>query len=115
MKTHAQIGARLFEGSTLTLDQMTHDIIQHHHERWDGGGYPDGLNGKEIPLTARIVTLADVYDALISARVYKSSWSEEDVLQYLQKQAGEQFDPELIEIFLSIQDVIREIRHRYQG
>ena len=114
MKTHASIGADLFAGSALTLDQMTHDIIQCHHERWDGGGYPSGLKGDEIPLTARIVSLVDVYDALVSTRVYKDSWDEGKVLDYLQEMAGEQFDPELVELFLEIQDVIREIRRRYR-
>lgn len=115
MQTHTSIGADLFEGSTLTLDKMSQDIIQCHHERWDGGGYPNGLKGEAIPLVARIVALADVYDALCSKRVYKDAWAEEAVLDYFREQAGEQFDPELVELFLSIQEVIQKIRNRYQG
>ncbi len=114
MKTHAEIGANLFEGSNLSLDRMSYDIIQCHHERWNGTGYPLGLKGEEIPLVARIVTLVDVYDALVSQRVYKDPWTEEDVLEYLRENAGKQFDPELVELFLSIQDTVKKIRNRYR-
>ena len=115
MKTHATIGAALFEGSTIALDQMSHDIIQGHHERWDGMGYPDRLKGEEIPLTARIVSLVDVFDALSSKRVYKDPWGEQDVLNYLKEQAGVQFDPELVELFIANQGTMKEILNRYQG
>ncbi|MBT3310349.1 MAG: HD domain-containing protein [Gammaproteobacteria bacterium] len=115
MKSHAAIGANLFSKSHLTIDRMACDIIGGHHERWDGDGYPAQLKGNQIPLTARIVALADVYDALISKRVYKEAWDEQEVLDYLAAQSGSQFDPELVELFLSIQDTIRVIRRRYQG
>ncbi len=114
MKSHAAIGANLFSKSSLTIDRMAFDIIGGHHERWDGKGYPNQLKGN-IPLSARIVALVDVYDALISKRVYKEAWEEEKVLSYLEEQAGHQFDPELVELFLSIQETIRVIRARYRG
>lgn len=115
MKGHAAIGASLFSKSNLTIDRMAYDIIGSHHERWDGKGYPNQDEGDEIPLTARIVALVDVYDALISKRVYKEAWEEQEVLEYLKEQAGHQFDPELVELFLSIQETIRVIRERYRG
>jgi HD-GYP domain-containing protein (c-di-GMP phosphodiesterase class II) len=115
MQGHTQIGADLFSNSHQSIDRMACDIVGGHHERWDGKGYPKQLKGEEIPLTARIVALADVYDALISKRVYKEAWEEEEVLEYFKAQAGTQFDPELVELFLSIQGVVRVIRQRYQG
>jgi PAS domain S-box-containing protein len=78
------------------------DIPYSHHERWDGSGYPRGLAGKEIPLAARIFSVIDVYDALLSDRPYRPAWLEQDVLRYLADQKGYQFDPEVVERFLEI-------------
>lgn len=114
MKKHTSLGAVLFEGSDSLQDRMIHDVTLNHHEMWNGKGYPSGLKGVEIPLVARIVSLADVYDALISERVYKKAWSEEEVCHYLQEQSGKQFDPELVEIFFSIEETIQAIRYKYQ-
>jgi len=75
-------------------------LIRHHHERWDGSGYPDGLKGEAIPLAARIFSIVDVWDALLSRRPYRDAWTMEQTLQYLQENAGRQFDPELTRIFL---------------
>lgn len=113
MKTHAYQGAKLFKGNVSDLDSLSYDIAYTHHERWDGNGYPRQLKGKNIPLAGRIVALADVYDALISARVYKPAWKETEVLAMLEEEAGHHFDPELVEIFLSIYDVIEAIRHKF--
>ncbi|HIJ23905.1 MAG: HD domain-containing protein [Gammaproteobacteria bacterium] len=113
MQNHTEYGASLFGDTHSLLDEMSRDVVLGHHERWDGNGYPKGLKGEEIPLTARIVAMADVYDALISSRVYKSAWSEEDVDNLLREEAGKHFDPELVEIFFTIQDVIRAIRLKY--
>lgn len=113
MKTHTTLGGNLFINIFNEVDQMSCDVAVCHHERWDGKGYPRGLAGENIPLAGRIVAIADVYDALMSKRVYKSAWDEEDVLKYLKEQAGSQFDPELIEIFISIYDIIKAIRNRY--
>lgn len=127
MQRHVLHGARLFRDSTSDWDDMAAEIALHHHERWDGSGYPGrtggmdadqwrpgpGLQGGEIPLFARIVSLADVYDALTSARAYKESWDEARALDYIRGQKGRQFDPELVDVFLSIHDVIRAIRNKY--
>lgn len=113
MKTHTTLGGDLFINIFNEVDKMSRDVAVCHHERWDGKGYPNGLAGENIPQAGRIVAIADVYDALMSKRVYKSAWDEEDVLKYLKEQAGSQFDPELIEIFISIYDIIKAIRNRY--
>lgn len=113
MKTHTTLGGNLFINVFNEVDQMSRDVIVCHHERWDGKGYPNGLTGEQIPQAGRIVAIADVYDALISKRVYKNAWDEEEVLRYMKEQAGSQFDTELIEIFISIYDIIKAIRNRY--
>lgn len=73
-----------------------------HHERWDGSGYPRGLKGLEIPLSARIFAVADVYDALTSDRPYRKAWPKEKALAYIREEAGKQFDPEVVEAFLKL-------------
>jgi len=127
MKEHVILGARLFKDSTSDWDDMAAEIALNHHEKWDGTGYPGkigdifakdwnpgpGKKGNQIPLAARIVALADVYDALTSERIYKDSWPEEKVLRHIKKQRGKHFDPELVDIFFSIYDVIRAIKSKY--
>jgi HD-GYP domain-containing protein (c-di-GMP phosphodiesterase class II) len=134
MKQHSFLGAKLFLDSQSDFDKAAYDVALNHHERWDGKGYPgyidtetglpkDGFtdaNGKaigkkreEIPIFGRIVSLADVYDALSFKRVYKKAWNETDVFSLIQQQAGKQFDPELVEIFFSRLNVMRSIRERY--
>lgn len=126
MKLHTVFGARLFS-STSDWDDMAAEISLNHHEHWDGSGYPGhiadihaepvrfgpGKRGAEIPLPARIVALADVYDALMVPRCYKQAWSEEEVLAHLREQSGRYFDPEIVAAFFAIYDVIRAIRNRY--
>jgi two-component system response regulator RpfG len=80
-----------------------------HHERYDGSGYPHGLRGEAIPLPARIVAVADVFDALVSERPYKTAWRLRDALSYLREQSGQQFDPACIRAFLGREDAVREI------
>ena len=113
MKTHTTHGANLFKDTVSDLDKMSSEIALTHHERWDGNGYPNQLKGEEIPIAGRITALADVYDALISKRAYKEAWAEKDVLDYLVDQSGKHFDPDVIDAFLSIHDIIRAIRERY--
>ncbi|WP_425144780.1 diguanylate cyclase [Deinococcus sp.] len=96
MKTHTVIGAKVLEGSTAPLLQMAEEIARTHHERWDGRGYPKGLAGEAIPVSGRVVAVADVFDALTTARLYKPAWSVEEALREMQTQSGMQFDPQLI-------------------
>ncbi|MEW5829946.1 MAG: HD-GYP domain-containing protein, partial [Chloroflexota bacterium] len=78
------------------------DIPYCHHEKWDGSGYPRGLKGEDIPLAARIFTIADVWDALLSDRPYNKAWEKDRAIAYMQKKAGENFDPRLVAIFLGL-------------
>ncbi|MCD6121266.1 MAG: HD domain-containing protein [Spirochaetales bacterium] len=100
----------LGEQSFLTLAAI---IALHHHERYDGTGYPKALKGENIPLSARIAAIADVYDALTSKRTYKDAWTHEKTIEELKKQRGKQFDPVLIDIFLDIEQQFFKIRNNF--
>ena len=102
MKTHTTIGAEILSGSPSKLVQTAETIARTHHERWDGTGYPIGLSATDIPLVGRITSVCDVFDALVSKRPYKDGWSTEDALAEIRAQAGRQFDPELVELFLDV-------------
>lgn len=78
------------------------NIINYHHEKWDGSGYPYKLKGKNIPLEARIVAIVDVYDALISRRPYKDPWSKKEALTYIKEQKGKHFDPDIVDSFINM-------------
>ncbi|MGY3185983.1 HD domain-containing phosphohydrolase [Lysinibacillus sp. TE18511] len=80
--------------------EIARNIIKSHHENWDGSGYPMGLKGEEIPFEARVISIVDVYDALVSSRAYKKSWTKEEALSYLKEQKGTKFDPNLVEVFI---------------
>jgi putative two-component system response regulator len=95
MKTHATIGARILAGGQSRVVRLAEQIALHHHEQWDGGGYPSGMAGEDIPLPGRLVMVADVYDALTSERVYREAWPAEKVLTYIREYAGRRFDPEI--------------------
>jgi HD-GYP domain-containing protein (c-di-GMP phosphodiesterase class II) len=129
MKMHAVFGYRLFSGKESELDAMCAEIALSHHEKWDGSGYPGKMEGMmtsscivpaagkkdmEIPITGRIVAVADVYDALISKRVYKDAWDEDHVLEYMKASAGTHFDPEVVEAFFEIYDIIKAIREQFK-
>jgi HD-GYP domain-containing protein (c-di-GMP phosphodiesterase class II) len=101
MERHPLIGADLV-GSIHGLPSATLECIRHHHESWDGSGYPDGLAGEEIPLSARIVCVVDVWDAMQSSRPYKPSEDRESVVEYFEKHRGVRFDPEVVDIFLAL-------------
>ncbi len=100
MKTHPEIGARIL-GVVKDFDKIRL-MVRAHHEHYDGSGYPDGLKGLEIPLGARIIAVADVYDALTTDRPYRAAWKMEKALQVIQENAGSQFDPQVVPIFISI-------------
>jgi CHASE2 domain-containing sensor protein len=102
MKTHTTIGANILSGSGSELVQLAETIALTHHEHWDGRGYPAGLSGEEIPLAGRICAVCDVFDALLSARPYKSPWPFEEAIAEVERLSGRQFDPGLVEAFLPI-------------
>lgn len=113
MKTHTTLGKQAFEniiretGGTRWL-YLARDMAYCHHERWDGTGYPNGLKGEEIPLCARILTVADVYDALTSNRAYKKAYSHEKATQIILEGKSSLFDPELVELFMNVKDQFEE-------
>lgn len=102
MAAHASIGAELLSQSNLDQLRLAEEIARCHHEWWNGSGYPRQLRGKSIPISARVVALADVFDALTHGRTYESPWSAERALDYIRGQKGAQFDPELTESFISL-------------
>lgn len=101
MKTHSVIGAKLLAGSDTPMLKMAEEVALNHHERWDGGGYPNGLTGHAIPESARIVAIVDVFDALTHNRVYRPALSEEEALVIMRQGAGTHFDPMLLSLFFS--------------
>lgn len=112
MKTHSSLGENIVEiilgkHTDKELLQISRDVAKHHHERWDGTGYPNGLMGEDIPLAARIMAVADVFDALISKRVYKDRISVEAAFEMIKTESGRQFDPEIIDIFVGQYENIR--------
>ncbi len=108
MKHHAVIGARVLDGQEFM--EMARDIAHAHHEKWDGSGYPKGLAGEDIPLCARIVAVVDVYDALTSKRVYKDAFSHAKTKAIMEEGRGKHFDPELLDVFFSLEDRVDKIR-----
>jgi len=99
VKTHALLGARVLAGADSELLEVAERIVRHHHERWDGTGYPDGLAGEEIPVVARMAAVADVFDVLVHERPYKDSWRVEAAAAEIHKGSGTQFDPAVVEAF----------------
>jgi putative two-component system response regulator len=102
VKTHTLIGGRILADSTVPVLQLGREIALTHHERWDGSGYPHGLRGERIPLSGRIVTVADVFDALIHDRPYKHAWPVDRAIAEITTQKGRQFDPDVVDAFLGL-------------
>ena len=119
MKTHTTLGRDAIQAAENSLGlkvdflSLAKEIAYSHQEKWDGSGYPLGLKAEAIPVSARVMAVADVYDALISRRVYKDSMSHEKAVAILEEGRGTHFDPDIVEAFLSIQDEIRAIAARY--
>lgn len=100
IKTHTTAGYKLLKGSKRRLIQNAATIAHEHHERWAGGGYPRGIEGNDIHLYARIVSVVDVFDALTHKRCYKEAWPIQEAVDYIKSKSGTQFEPELVDIFL---------------
>ena len=113
MKRHSTIGHSILSNSKSKYMQIGAIIALNHHERFDGKGYPNGLRGTEIPLIARIVAVADVFDALVTTRPYKAAWSTEEAIDYIKQQSGSHMDPQCVEAFISRIDDIKKIQHDY--
>ena len=121
IKTHAKLGGEVLKKANISFRGMfkkdsylkiASDIAMYHHEKWDGTGYPEGLKGEEIPKPARVVAIADVYDALRSRRVYKDGFTHEKAVAIIENEKEKSFDPELIDIFLSVHQDFDEIFNR---
>ena len=115
MKTHSRIGHDILAKSEVPLFQMAAEIALHHHEWWDGSGYPDGLAGTAIPEPALIVAIADVFDALTMNRPYKEAWPVERALEAMKAESGSHFDPRLLDIFISIFPQIIDIKVKWNS
>lgn len=120
LRRHTVLGGEAIDQAVAGLEQaplgflaVARDIARHHHEKWDGSGYPDGLAGNEIPVAARIMAVADVFDALASRRVYKAPMSVEDSVAIILEGKGKHFDPDVVEAFLANLDACTDILHRF--
>jgi putative two-component system response regulator len=118
MKTHTRIGAETLEAALKDFPQarflrVARDIARSHHERWDGKGYPDGLVGEQIPLVARIVAVADVYDALTSKRSYKAAFAHTVAREIILAEAGRQFDPDVVGAFRAAEEDFMRVRSQF--
>jgi response regulator RpfG family c-di-GMP phosphodiesterase len=114
MRTHTVIGHAMLSGGDSEPLMVAAEIARSHHERFDGSGYPDGLVGEEIPVSARILSVVDVFDALTSKRPYKEAWDEEAAKDYLREQAGKHLDPNMVKVFLADPHGIEQVRRTFQ-
>ncbi len=118
MKKHTTEGKRIMENAISTVEgdnylKEARNMAAYHHERWDGKGYPEGIHGEVIPLSARIMAVADVFDALTSPRVYKPAFSLEKSLAIIEEGKGTQFDPKCVEVFMDSLDEVKVILKKY--
>lgn len=118
MKRHVTYGENALkyeveEEQSPSFIKTAIECISAHHERYDGSGYPRGLKGDEIPLPGRLMAIVDVYDALISERVYKRAWSHEEALLLIKEEKGKHFDPDIVDAFLAKEEMIKEITRKY--
>lgn len=114
IKKHCEYGAQILEKATKNIDFYSYfplaiDLVRSHHEKWDGSGYPQGLKGDQIPLPAQLMSVADVYDALITKRCYKAAFSHEKACRIIEAESGKQFSADLVEAFINSADVFKQI------
>ncbi|MBP5732754.1 MAG: HD domain-containing protein, partial [Lachnospiraceae bacterium] len=119
MKKHTVAGKTIIEQTISTMPEADYlqeamNLTTYHHEKWNGKGYPYGLAGEDIPLSARVMAVADVFDALVSRRCYKEPFSFEKAMEIIQKDAGTHFDPDVVKAFLESQDQVRAIAERFE-
>jgi len=107
------MGADIIGDHPSPLLRLARQIAMTHHEKWDGTGYPKGLKQEKIPVSGRIVAIADVFDALTTQRPYKEAWPLEKAVDLLKKEAGRHFDPDLVPVFLNAIDEVRTIKERF--
>jgi adenylate cyclase len=118
MKTHPDLGKHIINNAISSYHmneffQMARNIAYYHHEKWDGTGYPEGLEGEDIPIEARFMALADVYDALVSKRVYKDPFAYDVSVKIIFEGRGKHFDPVLVDAFMEIKDEFQRIAQTY--
>ena len=119
MKTHTLHGAKIVENAMAIVPDSDYlnearNIATYHHEKWDGSGYPKGLKGEEIPLSARVMAVADVFDALVSRRSYKEPFPFEKAVDIIREGSGKQFDPTVVEVFMDALDKVKAIADEYE-
>ncbi|MCI0436224.1 MAG: HD domain-containing protein, partial [Gemmatimonadetes bacterium] len=102
IKTHTAIGASLLANSSSRILREAEQIALYHHENWDGTGYKPGLAGETIPISARILRVADTYDSMVQARPFRAPWRTEEAVEFITKQAGRRFDPTVVRVFLQL-------------
>ena len=118
MKTHAAAGRDMIEKVIKQVPNSSYlreakSIAAYHHEKWDGTGYPEGLSGIKIPFSARVMAVADVFDALVSKRIYKPQMPIEKAFSIIREGAGSHFDPEIVEVFFAAQDEIQKTKEMF--
>ena len=118
MKKHTNYGAYIIELIEKGTEEnfyleIAHNLVHYHHEKWDGTGYPEGLKGSRIPLSARIMAVADTFDALINKRSYREAFSFDEALKKLDEEKGRALDPDVVDAFLSVEEIIRKIVQKY--
>lgn len=113
MQSHTQIGADILEKSTVSISKLAARLANYHHENWDGSGYPEGLKGEQIPIEARIMAVADVFDALGSKRCYKEPWPNDEIKEFLLSERGKKFETKLVDIIVDNFDEFLQVRIEY--
>lgn len=113
IKEHTSTGYAILKDSTISTIRIAAEIALNHHEKWEGGGYPNNIKGEEIPWAARLTALVDVFDALANKRYYKDAWPEQEIFDHLKNEKGTAFDPLLVDLFFESRDEIMEIQQKY--